>query len=60
MAEAIRRYEDSLFHLRELIADLSDAEREHFWAEIEQALRRFAGPNGFEALGESLGGVGLR
>jgi len=37
-----------------------DAEREQAWAEIEQQLRRFEGPNGCEVPGELLIGVGTK
>lgn len=46
--------------LRELMARLSDAERDQAWAEIEGELRRFEGPAGFEAPGELLLGVGTK
>ena len=39
---------------------LSDAERELAWTEIEQELRPFEGPNGFEAPGEVLIAAGTK
>jgi ubiquinone/menaquinone biosynthesis C-methylase UbiE len=60
VAEAIVNLESSCPRLRELAASLSDAEREAAWAEIEQALRQFDRPSGFEAPGETLVGVGTK
>jgi ubiquinone/menaquinone biosynthesis C-methylase UbiE len=59
-AEAIRTTKDSFPGLQHLIAQLSDTERELAWTEIEQQLGRFEGPNGFEAPGEVLIGVGTK
>jgi hypothetical protein len=39
---------------------LHDADRELAWAEIEQQLGQFEGPNGFEAPGEVFIGVGTK
>jgi hypothetical protein len=39
---------------------LNDADRELAWAEIEQQLRPFEGPNGFGSPGEVLIGVGTK
>jgi len=57
-AEVIRRLKDS--NLGEPIAKLPDAEREQAWEEVEQQLRRFEGPNGWEFPGEVLIGVGSK
>ncbi len=57
-AEVIRRLKDSI--LGEPIARLSDADREQAWVEIEQQLRRFEGPNGYEVPGELLIGVATK
>ena len=46
--------------LQKLIARLNDAEREQAWEEIKRQLRQFEGPNGFEAPGEVLIGVGTK
>ncbi len=54
--EVIQRLKDS--QLGEPIAKLPDAQREQAWAEVEQQLRRFEGPNGWEFPGEVLIGVG--
>jgi hypothetical protein len=39
---------------------LNDADRELAWAKIEQQLRQFEGPNGFEAPGEVLIAAGIK
>ncbi len=57
-AEVLRRLKDG--NLGEPIAKLPDAEREQAWAEVEQQLRRFEGPNGCELPGEVLIGVGTK
>jgi SAM-dependent methyltransferase len=59
-ADAIRTMRNSAGDLRELMSRLNDANRELAWAEIEQQLRQFEGPNGFEAPGEVLIGVGTK
>jgi hypothetical protein len=51
---------NSVVDLRELMSRLNDADRELAWAEIEQQLRQFEGPNGFEPPGEMLIGVGTK
>ena len=59
-ADAIRSMRNNAVDLRELMSRLNDADRELAWAEIEQQLRQFEGPNGFEAPGEMLIGVGTK
>jgi ubiquinone/menaquinone biosynthesis C-methylase UbiE len=59
-ADAIRSMRNSASNLSELMSRLNDADRELAWAEIEQQLRQFEGPNGFEAPGEVLIGVGTK
>jgi SAM-dependent methyltransferase len=59
-ADAIRSMSNSAGDLRELMSRLNDADRELAWAQIEQQLRQFEGPNGFEAPGEVLIGVGTK
>ena len=59
-ADAIRSMRNSAGDLRELVSRLNDADRELAWAEIEEQLSRFEGPNGFEAPGEVLIGVGTK
>ena len=59
-ADAIRSMRNSASDVSELMSRLNDAERELAWAEIEQQLRQFEGPSGFEAPGEVLIGVGTK
>ncbi len=59
-AEAIRSMRNSAGDLREIMSQLKEAERETAWAEIEQELRQFEGPNGFEAPGEVLIAAGSK
>lgn len=59
-ADATRSMRNSAGDLRELVSRLHDADRERAWAEIAQQLRQFEGPNGFEAPGEVLIGVGTK
>ena len=44
----------------ELMNCLKEADRDRAWAEIEEKFKRFEGPNGFEAPGEVLIGVGTK
>ena len=46
--------------LRQLMAKLSEAEREQAWDEVKRELSRFEGPNGCEMTGEILIGVGRK
>ena len=46
--------------LRELMVRLSDAEREQAWADIEETLRQFVSPNGYDSPCELLIGVGSK
>lgn len=59
-AEAVRFMKDSYPGLTHLMTQLSETERELAWTEIEQQLSQFEGPNGFEAPGEVLMGVGTK
>ncbi|HME63077.1 MAG TPA: class I SAM-dependent methyltransferase [Candidatus Binatia bacterium] len=59
-SEAISVYKDSYAVLRDLMAKLSDADRELAWKEIEQKVGQFGGPNGVEVPGEVLIGVGTK
>ena len=52
--------EFSPFFLRDLMAKLSDAERELAWSEIERQLGKFQTPDGLEVPGEALIGVGAK
>ena len=44
----------------ELMNRLKETDRDRAWAEIEEKFKRFEGPNGFEAPGEVLIGVGTK
>ena len=46
--------------LRELMARLSAAERDQAWAEIEETLRQFVSPSGYDSPCELLIGVGTK
>jgi ubiquinone/menaquinone biosynthesis C-methylase UbiE len=59
-SEAISVYKDSYAVLRDLMAKLSDADRELAWKEIEQQLGEFRGPSGIEIPGEVLIGIGSK
>ena len=59
-ADAIRTMKNSSVGLEEMMSRLSDADRDLAWTEIEQQLRQFEGPNGFEEPGEVLIGVGAK
>ena len=59
-AEAVRFMKDSYPGLQHLMTQLSETERELAWTEIEQQLSQFEGPDGFEAPGEVLMGVGTK
>ena len=47
-AEFVHFARESFGALHQMLAALSEAERESTWEEIEQELREFEGPNGFE------------
>ena len=59
-ADALQDRKNSCPEIGELIADLSGADRESAWAEIEQATGQFEGPNGVEVFGEVLVGAGTK
>ena len=59
-AEAIRTMRNSAGDLREIMSQLNEANRETAWVEIEQELRQYEGPNGFEAPGEVLIAAGTK
>jgi hypothetical protein len=59
-ADAIRTMRNNVGDLRELMSRLNEADRELAWTEIERQLCQFEGPNGFEAPGEVLIGVGTK
>jgi SAM-dependent methyltransferase len=58
-AAALRGIQEGL-HTRELMARLTETQREQAWQETESELRRFEGPDGVELSGESLIAVGTR
>jgi ubiquinone/menaquinone biosynthesis C-methylase UbiE len=60
ITDAIRATKDSFLGLQRIMAPLSDADRELAWSEIEKQLQQFDGPNGFDAPGEVLIGVGTK
>jgi SAM-dependent methyltransferase len=59
-AECVRFERDAFGALHQMLAGLPQAERESVWHEIEQTLRQFEGPRGFEGPGELLLAVGTR
>jgi ubiquinone/menaquinone biosynthesis C-methylase UbiE len=59
-AEAVSAMKDSFPRLQTLLTKLSDADRALAWSEIERQLSQFEGPNGFNAPGEWLVGVGAK
>ncbi len=59
LAEAME-YAKGPLPLRELTARLSPAEQAQAWAEIEEALQQFVGPDGYDSPCELLIGVGTK
>ncbi|MDP9363402.1 MAG: methyltransferase domain-containing protein [Chloroflexota bacterium] len=59
-AECVRFERESFGALHQMMAGLTEAEREDTWAEIERELRRFEGPEGFEGPCEMIVGVGVK
>jgi SAM-dependent methyltransferase len=59
-AECVCFERDSLGALHQMLAGLPQEERESVWQEIEQTLRQFEGPSGFEGACELLLAVGTR
>jgi SAM-dependent methyltransferase len=57
-AECTRLERESFGALHQMLAGLSEPEREETWAEIEAALREFEGPDGFVGPCELLVGAG--
>jgi ubiquinone/menaquinone biosynthesis C-methylase UbiE len=52
--------EFSPFFLRDLMAELTDADRDLVWSEIEDRLGQFQTPDGLKVPGEALVGVGTK
>jgi ubiquinone/menaquinone biosynthesis C-methylase UbiE len=59
-AEYLRFARESWGALHQMLAGLTEAERQAAWEEIAQALRGFEDPHGFEAPCELVIGVGIR
>jgi hypothetical protein len=59
-AECTRLERESFGALHQMLAGLSEPEREETWAEIEEALRAYEGPNGFVGPCEVLVGAGTK
>jgi len=59
LAEAMQ-YAKGPLPLRELMAQLNALQRERAWAEIENALRQFGGPDGYDSSCELLIGIGTK
>ena len=57
-AECTRLERESFGALHQMLASLTRAEREEAWAEVEEALREFEGPDGFVGPCELLVGAG--
>ena len=58
--EFVRFARESFGALHQMLAGLTEAERAAAWEEIEQALRTFEGPEGFEGPCELVIGVGTK
>jgi len=59
-ADAVKNMRKGAGDNRELMNRLSEDDRERAWAEIAEQFKQFDGPNGFEAPGEVLIGVGTK
>jgi hypothetical protein len=59
-AECVRFERESFGALHQMLSGLDDAQREAAWAEIEQELRKFEGPDGFEGPCELVVGSGVK
>jgi ubiquinone/menaquinone biosynthesis C-methylase UbiE len=57
---ALQYAKETPLPLRELTDQLSPPQREQAWAEIESALRRFVGPNGYDSPCNLLLGLGTK
>lgn len=58
--KALSRIQEGSVHTRELMLQLTEAQRNQAWQEVERALSRLEGPNGCELPGESLIAVGVK
>jgi SAM-dependent methyltransferase len=59
-AECVRFERESFGALHQMLAGLDEPAREAAWDEIEQELRQFEGPSGFEGPCELIVGVGVK
>jgi len=59
LADALRNVQDAQPLLVKLLGELSEDDRAAAWAEINQTLQPFVGPDGFAAPGEALLVVGV-
>lgn len=60
LAEAMRYTKESPLPLRELMVQLSPAQREQAWAEIENSLQQFVGSEGYDSPCDLLIGIGVK
>lgn len=58
-AECVRFEQEAYGALQAMLAEVSEAEREATWQEVQQALRPFEGPDGFESPCELLVGAAV-
>jgi len=59
-AECVRFERESFGALHQMLSGLPESERGAVWEEIEEELRRFEGPGGFEGPCEMVVGVGVK
>lgn len=59
-AECVRFERESFGALHQMLSGVDDAEKNAAWEEIEQELRQFEGPNGFEGPCELVVGGGMK
>ncbi len=59
-AECVRFEQESFGALHQMLSGLPESERGAVWEEIEEKLRRFEGPDGFEGPCEMLVGAGVK
>jgi ubiquinone/menaquinone biosynthesis C-methylase UbiE len=60
LADAVRYAKETPLPLRELTGQLTPIQQEQAWAEIEQALRQFVGPDGYDSPCDFLIGIGSK
>jgi ubiquinone/menaquinone biosynthesis C-methylase UbiE len=59
-ADCLAFEKESFGALHQMLGELSDAEKDEAWAEIEETLRQFEGPTGFEGPCELVVAVGTK